>query len=250
MKFARYFAHGEIAYGVVDGDMVRQITTTPFEPYEVTDHAHPLDHVTLLSSVVPGKILAMALNYGSHLGENEKPKQPEPFWKNPSSVIATGEPILLPKDAGKVDAEGELVIVMGQRAKHVSKADALNYVLGYTVGNDVSARPWQRNDLQWWRGKGSDTFAPLGPCIATDIDVTKEKLSIRVNGELKESSPISGLLFDIPTIISFISGAVTLEPGDVIFTGTPGVPPELHAGDVCEVEVTGIGVLSNPVKAE
>ncbi len=250
MKFARYEAHGEIAYGVVEDGMVRQITTTPFEAHQVTDHAHPLSDVRLLAPVVPRKILAIALNYQSHLSNNPAPSQPEPFWKNPSSVVGPDEHIVIPKDSGKVDAEGELVVVMGRRAKHVSKEEALDYVLGYTCGNDVSARPWQRNDLQWWRGKGSDTFAPLGPFIATDLDPTKLEVKTRVDGVEKQSSSAKALLFDIPTLISAISGAVTLNPGDVIYSGTPGVPPELKPGSVVEVEVTDVGVLRNPVRAE
>ena len=190
MKFARYEAHGEIAYGVVDGETVRQITTTPFEPHQVTDHAHPLDHVHLLAPVMPGKVLAIALNYGTHLGQADRPTQVEPFWKNPSATIGPGESIVIPTGSGKNDAEGELVVVMGKRAKRVSKADALDYVLGYTCGNDVSARPWQRNDKQWWRGKGSDTFGPLGPYLVTDLDPTKLELKIRVNGEEKASSSV------------------------------------------------------------
>ena len=181
MKFARYFAHGEIAYGVVEGDRVRQITTTPFDDYEITDHEHTLDQVKLLAPHEPRKVMAIALNYESHLANWTRPTQPEPFFKNPTSVIGPDDAIVLPPDSGKVDAEGELVVVMGRRAKGVSKEEALDYVLGYTCGNDVSARPWQGNDIQWWRGKGSDTFAPLGPFITTGLDPTK--LEVRTRGE-------------------------------------------------------------------
>ena len=250
MKFARYEAHGETAYGVVEDNLVRQITTTPFEPHRVTDHTHTLDQVRLLAPVVPRKVMAIALNYASHIPDRPPPEKPEPFFKNPTGIVGPEEAIILPPEAEKVDAEGELVVVMGRTAKRVSKADALDYVLGYTCGNDVSARPWQRADIQWWRAKGSDTFGPLGPFITTDLDPSKLNLMTRVNGEEKQASPTSGLLFDVPTIISAISEAVTLEPGDVIFTGTPGIPPELHPGDVVEVEVSEIGVLRNPVRAE
>lgn len=249
MKFARYSAHGDIAYGVVDGEVLRQITNNPFEAYEITDHTHTLDQVWLLPPVEPRKVMAIALNYGSHLARHAAPKQPEPFWKNPSSVIGPDESIVIPPDAGKVDAEGELVVVIGKKAKRVSKETALDHVLGYTCGNDVSARPWQSNDIQWWRGKGSDTFAPLGPYLVTDLDPTKLEVCTRVNGEEKQGSGVDKLLFDIPTLISFITQAVTLDPGDVIYTGTPGIPPELHPGDVVEVEVPGIGVLRNKVTA-
>ena len=247
MKFARFSAHGEVAYGVVEGNLVRQISTTPFGPYEVIDHAHTLDQVRLLAPVEPRKIIAIALNYGSHLADHAAPKQPEPFWKNPSSVIGPDEAIVIPPDSGKVDAEGELVVVMGKQAKGVSKEAALDHVLGYTCGNDVSARPWQGNDIQWWRAKGSDTFAPLGPFLVTDLDPTKLDVRTRVNGEEKQASSVNNLLFDIPTIISFITQVVTLDPGDVIYSGTPGIPPQLQPGDVVEVEVTDIGVLRNTV---
>ena len=250
MKFARYEAHGEIAYGVVEDDRVHQITGSPFEPYQIIDHVHTLEQVRLLAPVVPQKVLAIALNYGTHLGDRERPKQPEPFWKNPFAVVGPEEPIVLPAEAGKVDAEGELVVVMGRRAKSVSKEQALDYVLGYTCGNDVSARPWQRNDIQWWRAKGSDTFGPLGPFLATGLDPSKLTVKTRVNGEEKQAAPTSELLFDVPTLISFISQTVTLEPGDLIFTGTPGVPPQLSPGDVVEVEVPEVGVLRNPVRGE
>ena len=250
MKFARYEAHGEIAYGVVEGDTVHQLTTTPFESYQVTDHIHTLDQVRLLAPVVPQKVMAIALNYPSHIATRPPPERPEPFFKNPSAVIGPDEAIVVPPGAGKLDAEGELVVVIGRRAKRVSVEQALDYVLGYTCGNDVSVRPWQQDDLQWWRAKGSDTFAPLGPFLVTDLDPAKLQIRTRLNGEEKQAASATELLFDIPTIISFITQAVTLEPGDVIYTGTPGVPPELHPGDVVEVEVEGIGVLRNPVRAE
>ncbi len=250
MKFARYEAHGEVAYGAVDGDVVRQLSASPFERYEVTDHSHPLSEVKLLSPVVPGKILAMALNYKSHLAGHEVPKVPEPFLKPPSSLIGPGDTIILPKDAGNVQEEGELTVVIGKRCKGATKANALSYVLGYTCGNDVSVRPWQSGDVQWWRAKGSDTFAPLGPFIATDLDPGNLQLQARVNGKVVQKSSTSDLLYDVPTIIEFISRVVTMEPGDVIMTGTPGEPGDIRDGDTVEVEIEGIGVLSNVVRAE
>jgi 2-keto-4-pentenoate hydratase/2-oxohepta-3-ene-1,7-dioic acid hydratase in catechol pathway len=254
MKFARYEAHGEIAYGVVEGDVVKQITAAPYEDHQVTDHTHPLSAVKLLAPVVPGKVVAIGLNYRSHLGDVEPPKVPEPFLKTTTSVIGPGETIVIPREALKesvnIQPEAEMTVVIGRRCKRASKSDALSYVLGYTCGNDVSARPWQRNDLQWWRGKGSDTFAPLGPFIATGLDPTELEVKTRVDGVEKQSSSAKALLFDIPTLISAISGAVTLNPGDVIYSGTPGVPPELKPGSVVEVEVTDVGVLRNPVRAE
>jgi 2-keto-4-pentenoate hydratase/2-oxohepta-3-ene-1,7-dioic acid hydratase in catechol pathway len=255
VKFAQYLAHGEVAYGVVENDVVYQITTTPFEEFEVTDHTHPLDHVELLSPIYPNKVLAIALNYVSHLGKTgaaprAQPEKPEPFWKSSGAIIGPDEEIIIPRDAGRVEAEGELVIVIGREGKHIPKADALDYVLGYTCGIDVSARVWQKGDVQWWRAKGSDTFAPLGPFITTDLDPSKLHLTTRVNGEVKQEAPTSDLIFDVPTIVSFISEVITLEAGDVIYTGTPGIPPLIEPGDTVEVEVTEIGILRNSVVSD
>ena len=250
MKFARYEAHGEIAYGVVVDDTVRQITTSPFEDYEVTDHTHPLSEVALLAPCVPGKIVAIGLNYKSHLGDREPPKVPEPFFKTPSCVVGPGETIVLPRDASKIQEEVELTVVMGKVCKGATRANALSYVLGYTCGNDVSERNWQRDDLQWWRAKSSDTFGPLGPFIVTDLDPGNLGLEARINGRVVQKSSTSDLLHDVPAIIEFVSRVLTLQPGDAIMTGTPGQPEDLHAGDTVEVEIEGIGVLSNPVRAE
>ena len=252
--FARYEAHGEVAYGVVDGNTVRQLTAAPYEEHEVTDHTHTLDEVKLLAPVVPNKVVAIGLNYRSHLGDREPPKVPEPFYKTTSSVIGTGAPIVIPREAIEegvtVQPEAELSLVIGRRCRRVSRDDALGCVLGYTCGNDVSARNWQRNDLQWWRAKSSDTFTPLGPYIVTDLDPGNLHLIGRINGEVVQDQVTSDLLYDVPTIIEFVTRVVTLEPGDVIMTGTPGAPGDIHAGDTVEIEVEGIGVLSNPVRAE
>jgi 2-keto-4-pentenoate hydratase/2-oxohepta-3-ene-1,7-dioic acid hydratase in catechol pathway len=147
-----------------------------------------------------------------------------------------------------VEEEAELVVVIGKSCKNVSVDQAMDYVFGYTCGNDVSARPWQRGDKQWWRAKSSDTFTPFGPWIETDLDESKLDIWARINGKEVQYCNSAELLFDIPTIISFVSQVVTLEPGDLIYTGTSGTPAELEDGDVVDVEVAGIGVLSNPVK--
>jgi len=254
MKYARYEAHGETAYGVVEGDSVKQLTAAPFEDHEVTDHTHKLSEVKLLAPVVPGKIVAIGLNYRSHLRGAEPPKVPEPFYKTPSALIGPGEPIVIPRlaieEGVTVQPEAELSFVIGKRCKGVSRADALSYVLGYTCGNDVSARSWQKNDLQWWRGKSSDTFAPIGPYIVTDVDPGNLRLICRINGKVMQDQMTSDLVHDVPRIVEFVSSVVTLEPGDIIMTGTPGSPGDISPGDTVEVEVEGVGVLSNPVVAE
>ena len=204
----------------------------------------------MLAPHVPRKIVAIGLNYPSHLGDVEPTVVPEPFLKASTSVIGPGDVIKIPRDAHKVQEEGELAVVIGRRCKGASKADALSYILGYTCGNDVSDRQWQHGDLQWWRAKSSDTFAPLGPFIVTDLDPGNLHLIARVNGRVVQESSTSDITHDVPNIIEFISRVMTLEPGDVVMTGTPGQPADLHPGDIVEVEIEGIGVLTNPVEAE
>ena len=253
-RFARYEAHGEVAYGVVEDDVVKQITRAPYEEYQVTDHTHPLAEVKLLAPVVPSKVVAIGLNYRSHLGDREPPKVPEPFIKTTSSVIGPGEDIVIPRDAIQegvtMQPEAELTVVIGKRCKRATRANALSYVLGYTCGNDFSARQWQRNDVQWWRAKSCDTFSPLGPFVVTDLDPSDLRLVCRINGKTAQEQATSDLIHDVPTIIEFVSRVMTLEPGDVIMTGTPGQPGDIHPGDVVEVEVEGVGILKNPVRAE
>ncbi len=248
MKLARYTFGNEVTYGVVEGDWVMPVSGTPFGSRTVQDRRHALADVKLLMPCKPTKVLAMALNYKSHLGEQAAPSQPEPFLKAPNSYIGAGETIVLPKGAGRVDEEAELVVVIGKRCSKVAKSQALDYVLGYTCGNDVSARVWQKGDRHAWRAKSSDTFAAFGPYIVTDLDGANLDIYARVNGREVQHCRTSELLFDIPTVISFISQAMTLEPGDLIFTGTSGTPAELHGGDVVEIEIPGIGVLRNPVR--
>ena len=253
-KYARFEAHGEIAYGVVEGDSVRQLTAAPYEDHEVTDHTHALDDVKILAPVVPNKVVAIGLNYRSHLGDREPPKVPEPFFKTTSSVVGPGDEIVIPKEAleegVKMQPEAELSLVIGKKAKRVSAADALDYILGYTCGNDVSARDWQANDLSWWRAKSSDTFTPLGPFIVTDLDPSGLRLVGRINGEVVQEQVTSDLLYGVPRIIEFVTSVLTLNPGDVVMTGTPGAPGDIHEGDVVEVEIAEIGTLSNTVRNE
>ena len=253
-KYARYLAHGEVAFGVVEGDMVRQITAAPYDDHQVTDHTHGLSDVKLLSPVAPGKVVAIGLNYRSHLGDREPPKVPEPFFKTASAVIGPGDSIVIPREATEegvtIQPEAELSFVIGRKARRIGKAEALDYVLGYTCGNDVSARNWQRGDLQWWRAKSSDTFAPIGPFIVSDLDPSALRLICRINGRVAQDQLTSDLIHDVPSILEFVTSVLTLNPGDVIMTGTPGAPGDIHDGDTVEVEIAEIGVLTNPVKAE
>lgn len=247
--YVRFQAKETVAYGLVAGGRIRQIEGDLFGPRKPTPKTYSLTDVKLLVPVQPTKILALAGNYKSHLGNRAAPKNPELFFKVPSCLIAAGEPIVIPEGTTRVDHEGELVIVIGKRAAKVSREKALDYVLGVTCGNDVSARDWQKNDVQWWRAKGSDTFGPCGPLIASGINYDDLNLVVRVNGQVRQQQRTKDLVFGVAAIVSFASQYVTLEPGDLIFTGTPGTTTALKPGDVVEVELEGVGVLANPVVA-
>jgi 2-keto-4-pentenoate hydratase/2-oxohepta-3-ene-1,7-dioic acid hydratase in catechol pathway len=253
MKLARFQTGGTIKYGIVEGENVKEIQGDLFGDHALTGNVYPVNAVKLLVPCTPSKLLAIGLNYALHAAEGNRqpPERPEPFYKVPSSLCHPGDPILIPPGAGVTHYEGELVVVIGKTCKRVSREKALEYVLGYTCGNDVSARPWQRGDLQWWRGKSSDTFSPLGPWIETDIsDPSRLTLETRLNGKVVQHSGVDQLVHDVPAMISFISQVVTLLPGDVIYTGTcDGVGP-MEDGDTVEVEVSRIGVLRNPVRRE
>jgi 2-keto-4-pentenoate hydratase/2-oxohepta-3-ene-1,7-dioic acid hydratase in catechol pathway len=257
MLFARFRHNGLEAYGRVEGRHVWPIQGDLFGEHRVLDKAVSLDSVTLLPPVRPGKILAAAVNYPSHVagsqtvtGMTEAPPEPALFLKPSSSVIGPDQAIVVPRGAGRVDYEGELVAVIGRTCRGVGDEEALEYVFGYTCGNDISARQWQRNDLQWWRAKGSDTFSPTGPFIATGLDPTDLALSTRLNGRQVQATSTGALIHSVATLVSFASQAVTLEPGDLVFTGTPGETGSLSGGDAVEVEIEGIGVLRNPVVAQ
>ncbi len=253
MTYARFEKDG-VWYGAVEAGAARRLPTAPWDApsgdVPPVGPAIPLDEVSLLSPCVPSKIFALGFNYRDHLAGRQEPREPQVFLKVPSSVIGPDDPIALPSDAsaGRIDEEAELVVVMGKRCRSVPREQAMDFVFGYTCGNDVSARGWQKADLNWWRAKSSDTFSPIGPFIVTGIDPLAAVILARINGsEVQRCSP-RYLLFDIPTLIEWISASVTLEPGDLIFTGTSGAPAELHPGDVVEVQIEGIGVLRNPVR--
>jgi 2-keto-4-pentenoate hydratase/2-oxohepta-3-ene-1,7-dioic acid hydratase in catechol pathway len=252
VQIVRYRSDSEILTGVLDGDSVRQARGDMFDRLAVGPVAGSLVDVELVAPVVPGKLIAIGLNYRDHIEQDtgmDVPENPIIFLKPPSAIIGPDAPIILPDGPEKIDAEAELCIVIGKRCRNVKAADAASVILGYTCGNDVSARDYQYRDGQWVRAKGFDTFAPLGPAIVTDVDPSSLAVSSRVNGEQRQSSSTSYLLFDVPALVEFISGVMTLEPGDVIMTGTPAGPPKLSPGDVCEIEIEGLGVLRNPVEA-
>jgi 2-keto-4-pentenoate hydratase/2-oxohepta-3-ene-1,7-dioic acid hydratase in catechol pathway len=207
-----------------------------------------LSEVELLAPCRPSKIVCVGLNYVEHAKELKMklPEEPILFLKPPSAVIGPEEKIVIPKSSQRVDYEGELGVVIGNRCKDVSAEDVNKYVLGYTCFNDVTARDLQQKDGQWTRAKSFDTFAPIGPWIAS-IDPSNADIKTRVNGQVKQSSNTSDLIFGVPQLIEFISQVMTLEPGDVIATGTPPGVGRLEKGDLVEVEIEGIGVLKNQV---
>jgi 2-keto-4-pentenoate hydratase/2-oxohepta-3-ene-1,7-dioic acid hydratase in catechol pathway len=247
VRYVRYQHGAGISYGVLDGDSVREMRADLFGSRAETGKKVKLSAVKLLWPCEPRKVLAVGLNYKSHLGNRPAPEKPELFYKPPTSLQHPDGEIVIPPGAKNVHYEGELVIVIGKGGRAIPAARAEEHIFGYTCGNDVSERDWQRGDLQWWRAKGSDTFAPLGPAIAVNLDHKKSRLQTRVNGEVKQSQLLSDLLFDAPAIVSFASQYVTLERGDVIYTGTPGATSAMKPGDIVEVEIDGIGVLRNRV---
>ena len=251
-RYVRYTRQGVTAYGVLEGETVRRLSGELFGSHKVLAESHKLSEVKLLYPGEPPKVLAVGLNYKSHIGNRPAPARPEIFYKPTSSLQHPGEPIVIPAGAKNVHYEGELVIVIGKRLKGASEAEAGKGIFGYTCGNDVSERDWQNGadkDMQWWRAKGADTFGPMGPCIAKGLDLRKSRLHTRLNGKVVQEQYVSDLLFGPAAIVSWVSQFVTLVPGDVIFTGTPGTTQAMKAGDVVEVEIDGIGVLRNPVKA-
>jgi 2-keto-4-pentenoate hydratase/2-oxohepta-3-ene-1,7-dioic acid hydratase in catechol pathway len=250
IKYVRYRKNARAAYGILDGTMVREIAGDLFGPRKETGAIHPLSDAKLLYPCEPPKILAVGRNYKSHLSGRQQPDRPEIFYKPVSALQHPGEAIAIPADASNVHFEGELVIVIGKRVSGATDEEARAAIFGVTCGNDVSERDWQggpHKDLQWWRAKGSDTFAPLGPAIVTGADYGKLMLETRLNGEVVQRQSTADLVFDCPAVVSWVSRWVTLVPGDVIYTGTPGTTRAMKRGDVVEVEIESIGVLQNTV---
>lgn len=249
-KYVRFAEGSRVAYGILEGETIVELDGALFDDPKPTARRLKVADVKLLAPVVPSKVIAVGLNYQTHLGQRSSAVYPGLFAKLPTSIIGPDEAIVLPPDAGNVHYEGEMVVVIGRTASHVTEADAMTHVFGVTCGNDVSERDWQKNDLQWFRAKASDTFGPLGPAVVRGLDYGDLLLQTRVNGEVKQSQRTKDLIFGIPAIVSYVSRYVTLLPGDVIYTGTPGSTSALKPGDVVEVELEGVGVLRNVVKRQ
>ena len=250
IRYVRFQRGSLTSWGVLNGDTITAFSGDLFGARK-PGAKHNLADVKLLTPVAPSKVLAVGLNYKSHLGQQKPPAKPEIFYKPITCLRNPEDPILIPADSKNTHYEGELVIVIGKRASHISVAEAKDAIFGVCCGNDVSERDWQggpEKDLQWWRAKGADTFGPLGPVIATGLNYGDLLLQTRLNGEVVQKARTSDLLFDCPTVVSFVSRYVTLVPGDVIYTGTPGATRRMSPGDTVEVDIEGIGVLRNPVK--
>ena len=255
-RIARYVLSGAVHHGRVEGEALVRLDGAPWCGGCETGDRDALAAVRLLPPVVPTKIVCVGLNYRAHVAESQSvlpgtAERTEPllFLKPPSAVIASGEAIRYPRGVTRLDPEAELAVVIGRRARDVATSDALAHVAGYTCFNDVSARNYQRADGQWTRAKGFDTFAPIGPWIATGLEPAGLEVECRVNGTRRQHGNTADLTYSIPFLIAFISAIMTLEPGDVIATGTPAGVAPVEPGDRIEVEVSGVGVLVNRVEA-
>jgi 2-keto-4-pentenoate hydratase/2-oxohepta-3-ene-1,7-dioic acid hydratase in catechol pathway len=248
MRVVRIYQDEDVRYGLADDATVTLISDEPFAAWEA-EGIVPLSQAQLLAPVIPTKIVCVGINYRAHAREmgHDLPTEPIIFLKPPTSINGPHGEIRIPEGAGRVDFEGELAAVIGRRTHRVSPGEAISHILGFICANDVTARDIQARDGQWTRAKGFDTFCPVGPWVETDIDPLDLKIETYLNGELKQSSRTSDMIFNVYELVSFISGIMTLLPGDIVLTGTPsGVGPMQH-GDVVEVRIEGIGSLVNRV---
>ncbi|MGH3736427.1 MAG: fumarylacetoacetate hydrolase family protein [Micromonosporaceae bacterium] len=252
MRIVRFAHQGGMSFGVLEGEpgTVAQIDGHPFGEITFTGERWAVADVRLLSPILPSKVVCVGRNYAEHAAEHgsEVPAEPLLFLKPSTSVIGPGDAIKLPVQSQQVEHEAELAVVIGATgARRVSREDAMKTVFGYTCANDVTARDLQRADSQWTRAKGFDSFCPIGPWIETDVDVSDAEVRCEVNEEVRQLGRTKDMVFDVPTLISYISHVMTLLPGDVILTGTPAGVEPLAAGDSVEVRIQGIGALTNPV---
>ncbi|MBI5373935.1 MAG: fumarylacetoacetate hydrolase family protein [Candidatus Schekmanbacteria bacterium] len=252
MKIARAEINGKQFEGIVVGESIEKIFGSAYETFTMTGIRNPLSDVKILPPCQPSKIIAIGLNYKDHAAEfgSKIPDEPMLFMKPSTAVIGHRDIVSYPPQSKKVDYEGELAIVIKKTAKNISEGEAKNYILGFTCANDITARDLQRKDGQFTRGKGFDTFAPIGPWIETDLQPDNLKIKTTLNGNVVQSSSTSQMIFKPYFLVSFISCIMTLLPGDVIITGTPCGVGELKPSDVVQVEIEGIGVLENRINSK
>ncbi len=253
MRIIRYkTASQPPTYGWVHENRVGSIEGNVFREFRRIDATIPIEQVELLPPVQPSKIICVGRNYAAHAREHgaDVPALPLLFFKPPSSLLAPNQPIHLPPQSKQVEHEGELVVVIGKTGRWIKPEDAADHIFGYTIGNDITARDLQRTDGQWTRSKGFDTFCPIGPWIETEFDPADAILSCHLNGQMRQMASTRDMVFSIPHLIAFTSSVMTLEPGDILMTGTPAGVSPLSSGDLVEVTIEGIGNLSNPVIAD
>jgi 2-keto-4-pentenoate hydratase/2-oxohepta-3-ene-1,7-dioic acid hydratase in catechol pathway len=257
MRFIRYRTGQESAcFGWIletpEATYVGPVDGSPLGDFRRLDADQPLESVKILAPVLPSKIICVGRNYVAHANEHgaEVPEVPLLFLKPASAIIGPGESIVLPPQSQQVEHEAELVVVIGKKGRWISPEKAQDYVLGYTIGNDITARDLQRRDGQWTRGKGFDTFCPVGPWILTDFDPADAMITCYVNGEMRQMASTRDMVFGVRQLIAFASSVMTLEPGDLLFTGTPAGVGPLQPGDIVEVNIEGLGSLKNPVIAD
>ena len=259
MKWCRFQFGQEVNYGIVEDDRVTEVRGSPLEAYTVTTTTRPLAEVKLLPPMIPPMLYATGPNYRGHVegmarrrgAEPQYPARPEPNFRSVHALIGTEENIVVPKDcSGAVQPEGQLAVVIGKKARNISKAEALDYVFGYSIGNDISQRVWQGSDRTMFRGKNCDTFKPFGPWMVTGLDPTQFRIIVRHNGAVWEDFSSADQIWDTATWLQELSRYTTLHPGDVLWMGTEGADGDMVPGDVVEVEISGIGVLRNYVVPE
>jgi len=259
MRWCRFRVDNKVSYGVVEGDQVVPVAGSPFGRYRRTGRRLPLSEVKLLLPCVPPTFYVVGNNYVDHIRgmaalrgtKPSFPEKPDIGYRANSALIAHKESIVLPKDVTDwVNYEGELVVVISKQAKNISEDEVWDCILGYTIGNDISERTWQRQDRTNWRAKNSDTFNPMGPWIETDVNLDTMRTTVRLNGRVTADFLTNNMIFGIAEYLSTMSRYLTLHPGDVVWMGTDQVPENIKPGDVVEVEIADIGVLRNPVVTE
>ncbi len=256
MKWCRFSTGGDISYGIIEGDQVTEVDGSPFDTYTKTSNVHALSSVKLEVPVIPPTFYAAGINYPEHITwaaekvgtQPDIPKNADVGYRAVNALVPTESPIQVPKDAHEdVQYEGELVAVIGKECKNVTEEQALDYVLGFTIGNDVSERTWQKGDRTMWRAKNTDTFKPMGPWIVTGLNPDDLTCKITLSGRVVEEYRLSTAIFGVRQFISRMSQYLTLVPGDVLWMGTEGATENMKDGDVIEIEISDIGILRNTV---
>ena len=254
MRWIRFTDSQGTHYGLVEDDRVNRVEGSPFDGYVRTDEWVDFQSVRLEVPVIPRTFYCAGLNYAEHAieaarkrgEEPQLPKQADIGYRANNALVPHGHEVVIPPDARTIHYEGELVVVIGKQARHLTPDNAMDCVLGYTIGKDVSERNWQRSDRTFWRAKNADTFKPMGPWIETEFDLRAARTCVRVNGKCTTEFATAAMIFDIPTFLCAMTKYLTLYPGDVVWMGPDGQSPDLRAGDVVEVEITGLGTLRNP----